>query len=70
MSRLQSIIFNKDYFTKKEVKDYISNHGHTINYGIDVKKHTYRVRQIDPHIFSRFRVIKPREGIELVIGFY
>lgn len=71
-SKVQSIIFNRQFWTISKAKDWINNHPQ-FNIGkIDLPADgkTIRFRQQDPKKFKRFRILNIGDGnIKLVIGF-
>ncbi len=71
-SKVQSIIFNRQFWTISKAKDWINNHPQfnigKIDLPLDGK--TIRFRQQDPKKFKRFRILNIGDGnIKLVIGF-
>lgn len=66
---VQSLIFDKDYFTKSQAKRWAAQN-EFVSTGVDTKENTYRIRQYDPLLFARgtFRTIELTEGVQAVIG--
>ena len=66
---IQSLIFDKDYFTKSQAKRWAAQN-EFVSTGVDTKENTYRLRQYDPSVFARgtFRTIKLSQGVQAVIG--
>lgn len=64
-SEIQTLLFDRDFFTKSTAKKWARRHG--FHYG---KVHTtgryHRLRQMEP-LGTRFRTIKVDEGIKAVI---
>jgi hypothetical protein len=59
MSEIQSVLFNKDYFTKTQAKQWLSE-----------TKNLYRYRQTEPNKYRNFRMKRIDDGIQFVLGFY
>ncbi len=68
MYGLQTILFNKNSWTKTKAKKWLIKHNY--HYGLDEKVNFLRYRQIDPSEFVRssFRTKKLSNGIEMVFG--
>lgn len=70
MSQIQSVLFDKNYWTLDEAKRWLRDN----NLKPLKKEHTtkrfYRYRIRNPHEFSRIRTIKTHDGLDLLIGFY
>jgi hypothetical protein len=66
---VQSLVFDRDVFTKTKAKSWARSHGFVFDY-VDEKAHTLRMRQHDPEDFSRgtFRTIFMADGVQAVIG--
>jgi hypothetical protein len=66
---VQSLIFDKDYFTKSQAKRWAAQN-EFVSTGVDTKENTYRIRQHDPSDFARgtFRTISLTDGVQAVIG--
>lgn len=66
---VQSLIFDKDYFTKSQAKRWAAQN-EFVSTGVDTKENTYRIRQYDPSDFARgtFRTIALSDGVQAVIG--
>lgn len=67
-TQIQSAIFAKDKFTKKEAQDFARRQGW--KGAVDEKKNTWRPRQKDPALFQAksFRTIDIADGVKAVIG--
>jgi hypothetical protein len=68
---IQSILFNKHIYTKKQALDFLKHHGYNHN-KIDITPNFYRFRQIDPEYLQNLgymRVINKKiaQGIEFII---
>lgn len=66
---IQTLIFSKKHFTKKQAQAWAKEHGYNTK-GVDEKKLSYRIRQIDPKTMkkSSFRTIEITKGIKAVVG--
>lgn len=76
MSRVQSVIFPKRYWTIHEALNWLDIHEFKTN-SIDEKRMTYRFRQVDPGRFDYQRIIHimgtnngKKMPIDFVIGFF
>ena len=67
---VQSIVIPKNVFTKRDSIIWVIKHGYNTDYGIDIKKNVYRIRQVIPKKFIKdsYRTIVLPNGVELVIG--
>ena len=65
---IQSIIFNKKYYTLYRAKMWLREHNKL--YVVDEKINYYRFRQIDPLNFKKgsFRTRRITDGISLILG--
>ena len=71
MSRIQSILFDRDEWTKYGIEIWLSHHNMYPIKPIHTTQHFYRARLHDPSEFRRFVTkVVPHEGIEFIIGFY
>ena len=69
MSKVQSVIFKKSNFTKKQASEWLKNNKYMDN-GVDVKPNVFRYRQIEPSNFNSFKIKQLGDsGVELVLGF-
>lgn len=68
-TKIQTLIFNKDNFTKKQAKDWAKKHDERYGF-VDEKENTYRIRQREPETFveDSFRTITLTKGVKGVIG--
>jgi hypothetical protein len=71
--KIQSILFNKDNFTKDQAIDWIKRNGYK-NKKIDEKPNTYRFRQLTPRYvknqgYTKFITKKLNSGIDLIIAY-
>lgn len=68
-THVQSLIFDKEYFTKRSAKAWAKKKGYFYGF-VDVKKNTFRIRQFAPKYFSKssFRTITLAKGVEASIG--
>lgn len=53
MYKLQSIIFNKQYFSLKESMEWILQNGYSLFGKVDETKHFYRFRQNNPKMLKK-----------------
>jgi len=67
-SEIQSILIDRDYYTKKQAIRWMDKHGF-IRKKIHTTRRYYRFRQKDPKYFKRFRVLDIKPGIKFVLGF-
>ena len=65
---IQSVLFNKKYFTKEESKNWLVRHKLNPIKPVHETKNNYRYRLLDPKMFKYFRTRKISLGIDLVIG--
>ncbi|MCS7318233.1 MAG: hypothetical protein NZZ41_08025 [Candidatus Dojkabacteria bacterium] len=65
-SKIQSILFKKDYYTKKDAISWLKSHGFKYN-KIDVTEDFYRARQFQPRKNKKYRTLIPTPGIRLII---
>jgi hypothetical protein len=65
-SKIQTLIFDKSYFTRGEAKQWAKDNGFKI--GVDEKANTYRLRQLPPSKFADMRTITLTEGVKAVVG--
>lgn len=66
---VQSLIFDKDEFSKAKAKAWAKREG--FSYGkVDIKKNTLRLRQLPPGCFAgkSFRTIDLAWGVQATIG--
>lgn len=68
VSFIQSVIFDKNYFTKYEALKWIKQHKFKHS-KIDEKHDTFRFRQYEPYLFKYMRYKKLTNGVSVVIGF-
>ena len=66
---IQSLVFDKDFFTKSQAKRWAAQHDFVLT-GVDTKENTYRIRQHEPSSFTQgtFRTIELSEGVQAVVG--
>ncbi|HXS59230.1 MAG TPA: hypothetical protein VN703_00260 [Candidatus Sulfopaludibacter sp.] len=69
MSQIQSIIFNKDYWTKSEARKWLLTHFFLPIKKVHETKNYYRYRIKDPNKFNYFITRRLKNNMELVIGF-
>ena len=67
-TEVQSLLFAKEYYTKKEAKKWLKLHGYKTD--LDENTHTLRYRQKEPSNFEKksFRTIYFTKGLQAVIG--
>lgn len=68
-TEVQSLIFDKDFFSVDQSKNWAKKHGFQYAY-VDEKINTFRIRQQEPSFFQKegFRTIQFTEGVQAVIG--
>lgn len=71
---LQSIIFPKNKYTKKQAEAYLLKHNYKIKFygkGVDETINYYRYRQASPLKFKKDKYItkKLNNGIQLILGY-
>ena len=68
-TEVQSLIFDKDFFSVDQSKNWAKKHGFEYTY-VDEKINTFRIRQQEPSFFQKegFRTIQFTEGVQAVIG--
>lgn len=70
-SKVQSIIFNRQFWTISKAKDWINNHPqfHIGKIDLPANGKTIRFRQQDPKKFKTFKIFNIGDGnIKLIIG--
>ncbi len=67
---VQSIVIPKTTFNKRDSIKWVIKHGYITDYGVDIKKNVFRIRQNLPSKFIKesYRTIVLPNGVELVIG--
>lgn len=63
---VQSLIFDKEFFTAEQARAWIAEHGEYGDYGVDETVNTYHYRQYDPKWFDLFRIISIATGVSAV----
>lgn len=66
-TKIQTLIFDRDVFSRSEAIDWAKSHDFRSD-KVDENENSYRLRQMDPSQFSRFRTIDLREGVKAVVG--
>jgi|FreactTroBogLake_1042271.scaffolds.fasta_scaffold01894_3 hypothetical protein len=66
MSKIQSIVFNKNYFTFRTAQKWMVDHKFRL-ISVEETPNWYRFRQIDPSFTKRYRIKKIDKGIEIVL---
>lgn len=69
MSEVQSVLFDKKYYTTQDARKWLADHNFVRMKHVDITKNKLRYRIQDPSYFRRFRIKKITKGIEFVIGF-
>lgn len=64
---IQSILFDKSLYNKKQVNKFLTKHHFTKAYGIDETKKYYRVRQIPPISDYDYKTKQIKKGIKLIL---
>lgn len=67
MSQIQSIIFDKNYYSLSKAKKWLKKNNFITD--LDEKPLTYRFRQLDPKIFNKLRTMSILEGIKFIVGY-
>jgi hypothetical protein len=65
-SKVQSILFRKNYYTKKNAINWLKKHGYKYS-KIDETDNFYRARQFPPRKYKKFKTLTPTPGIRLII---
>jgi hypothetical protein len=68
MSKIQSILFERQCFTPKTAKDWLKANNYR-SYKLDITKHYIRVRQFDPSSYKHYRIIKFSDSTKALIEF-
>ena len=68
MSNIQSVLFDRKYFTHYTAVQWLSRHGYK-HYKIDKTPHYLRYRQFNPSPYKRYRIISFSPIIKAVIQF-
>lgn len=73
MYKIQSVLFDKQFFTKEDAVDWCIEYGHLYD-KIDSFLHYFRVRQIDAEIlemsgYSVFRTLVVKTGLKFVLAY-
>lgn len=66
---LQAILFDKDYYTKKEAKKWLSENNYIPIKPVHETSHFYRYRIHKP-VFDSYFTKEVSPGIKIVIGYY
>jgi hypothetical protein len=70
-SNIQSVLFNKYYFTENEAKKWLNKYHEYPIKDVHETKHYYRYRLREPNNFKYFRIINSHDpNVKFVIGFY
>ena len=64
--KVQSVIINKDKFTKREANKWIKDNKY-INKKVDITKNYYRFRQFTPKKGDKYRTKDLKNGVKLVL---
>jgi len=70
MSKVQSIHFEKTYWTATTSKRKLSDLGYTPLKRAHITPNFYEYRILEPNQFKRFITVKKRNGIQLIIGYF
>jgi len=65
--QVQTLIFNKDKFSRKSAVKWAKSHGFKAS-KVDEKENTFRIRQRDPGEFETFRTIPFKPGLQAVVA--
>jgi hypothetical protein len=63
---IQSLIFDKEYFTSDQARQWITERDEYGDFGIDETANTFHFRQYDPKWFDMFRIITIAPGVSAV----
>jgi hypothetical protein len=66
---IHSILFDKNYYTIKQTKDYLRLHDMKPIKKVHITTNFYRYRLIDPKIFKSFSTKSISPHIKIVIGY-
>jgi hypothetical protein len=68
-TKIQTLIFSKEEFTKEQAIAWAKEHGFSAD-KVDETEDSYRIRQVDPSEFKEgsFRTITLKKGVKAVIG--
>lgn len=69
VSDVQSILLDKEYFTRDEAIRFVRNHGFYTS-KIDETDRYYRFRQRDPERYSKLRTKQIKPGVKFIFGFF
>ncbi len=70
MSKVQSIIFNREFWTISKASEWIKRNGFKIKkIDLPADGKSIRFRQEDPKKFKRFRIKKITPNIKFIFGF-
>ena len=65
---IQSIVFDNRYWSIPMAVKWLKDHGYKAT-KVDTKFRTYRFRQLNPNLFTKFRTKSTTQGITFIIGF-
>lgn len=72
MSKVQSLLFDKQFFNKNSAIDWCIEHGFKFN-KIDITDKQFRFRQLDPQLLERegytFRTITVTTGLKFILAY-
>lgn len=68
MSYVQSVLFDRDVFSKADATKWLNKNGF-ISIKVDKTKNYYRFRQVSPIEGNDYRIKKVTPGIKFVLGF-
>jgi hypothetical protein len=63
---IQSILFDRAYYTEKSSRDWLVRHGYK-TYKVDITGKYYRWRQFDPSEFKHYRTINFGNHIKAIL---
>ncbi len=70
MSFIQSVIFDKRYFTKEKAIQHLESYPQLKNNKIYDSDNFYHFRQVNPLYQNvKYRIINPTVGVRFIIGF-
>jgi hypothetical protein len=68
MSRVQSILFDRKYYTKQQAIDWAISHGFKVK-KIDTTINKFRIRQFNPSKKFSYAIHYINDGLEFVIAY-
>jgi len=69
VSKVQSVIFARKYWSTTRAQKWLRKHNFVWNSKVDIKPNFIRFRQFDPSRYKKYRIKKIKPTVELVIGY-